>query len=30
VTLDSLEAKQDECKEKVLQDRRALKVTLAA
>jgi Rrf2 family iron-sulfur cluster assembly transcriptional regulator len=30
VTLASLVAKQDECKEKVLQDRRALKVTLAA
>lgn len=30
VTLASLVAKQAECKEKVLQDRRALKVTLAA
>jgi Rrf2 family iron-sulfur cluster assembly transcriptional regulator len=30
VTLASLVAKQDECKEKVLQDRRASKMTLAA
>jgi Rrf2 family transcriptional regulator, iron-sulfur cluster assembly transcription factor len=30
VTLASLVAKQSECKEKVMQDRRALKVTLAA
>jgi len=30
VTLASLVARQDECKEKVLQDRRALKMTLAA
>ncbi|MGK2951808.1 MAG: Fe-S cluster assembly transcriptional regulator IscR [Thiobacillus sp.] len=30
VTLASLVAKQGECKEKVMQDRRALKVTLAA
>ena len=30
VTLASLVAKQDECKEKVLQDRRTLKMTLAA
>ena len=30
VTLASLVAKQDECKEKVIQDRRILKMTLAA
>jgi Rrf2 family transcriptional regulator, iron-sulfur cluster assembly transcription factor len=30
ITLASLVAKQDECKEKVLQDRRSLKMTLAA
>jgi Rrf2 family iron-sulfur cluster assembly transcriptional regulator len=30
VTLATLVAKQDECKEKVLQDRRALKMTLVA
>jgi transcriptional regulator, BadM/Rrf2 family len=30
VTLATLVAKQDECKDKVLQDRRASKMTLAA
>ena len=30
VTLETLVAKQDECKEKVMQDRRASKMTLAA